>query len=226
MASIATLASQLGMLAKFVGIVLKEGLSEDFFQRVIDDPAYRARFVAAEKRGFEFLVWRTIELHDLPGPDEYYRSLVDEEETSESADDILLHLLPSVRDPDPHRTEDEDYALNQIINAMDLDLVAMSFEDLGFTRRTRRDEIYRRALSLGLELCPPETGPTLLMQYAVKSSFGRHLIAMEPIEGSDGYPRVFSIECFNGKLRLDTYNGYPDFEWSPGDVWVVSRSKR
>lgn len=53
MASIATLAPQLGMLAKFVGIVLKDGLSEDFFQRVIDDPSYRAKFLAAEKQGFE-----------------------------------------------------------------------------------------------------------------------------------------------------------------------------
>ncbi len=52
MASIATLPSLFGTLAKFFGVVLKDGLPEDFFQRVIDDPTYRTNFVAAEKQGF------------------------------------------------------------------------------------------------------------------------------------------------------------------------------
>ncbi len=79
MASIATLPSLLGMLAKFIGVVFKDGLPEDFFQKVIDDPSYRARFVAAEKLDFVLTppvpVWRkiddmTIEVNydALPGP--------------------------------------------------------------------------------------------------------------------------------------------------------------
>lgn len=51
MVSIATLVPLLGMLQKFLGITLKEGLPEKFFQMVIDDPKLRGEFVGwADRR--------------------------------------------------------------------------------------------------------------------------------------------------------------------------------
>ncbi len=53
MAPIATQLSLLGMLQKFLGIALKEGLPEKFFQAVIDDPEVRKDFIDWAKRRLE-----------------------------------------------------------------------------------------------------------------------------------------------------------------------------
>ncbi len=46
MVSIATLASLFGTIQKFLGIAAKEGLPDEFYQKVIDDPDFRSEFVA------------------------------------------------------------------------------------------------------------------------------------------------------------------------------------
>ena len=45
MASIATLASFLGTIQKFLGVAAKDGLPDEFYQKVIDDPTFRAKFI-------------------------------------------------------------------------------------------------------------------------------------------------------------------------------------
>ncbi|PIX62172.1 hypothetical protein COZ45_02585, partial [Candidatus Uhrbacteria bacterium CG_4_10_14_3_um_filter_41_21] len=45
-------------------------------------------------------------------------------------------------------------------------------------------------------------------------------IAMEPIVGSDGAPRVFDVAHVGGVRWLSASNGHPDYGWSPDDLWV------
>src|SRR5262245_53102976 len=63
-----------------------------------------------------------------------------------------------------------------------LDLVVLTAADLGFQEGyTSLAEIYRRAIELGLNLCPAEVGPQLRLQY-VDQPLGEFLhIAMDPL---------------------------------------------
>src|SRR6185436_7170477 len=64
---------------------------------------------------------------------------------------------------------------------IDLDLVIVRGADLGFEGHTSLADIYRRAVHLGLELCPPEAGPQLRLQYR-DQPVGEFLhIAMAPL---------------------------------------------
>ena len=65
---------------------------------------------------------------------------------------------------------------------MPLDLVVLTAADLGFPAGSRSlGEIYRRGAQLGLELCPPEAGPQLRLEY-LDQPVGEFLhIAMAPV---------------------------------------------
>lgn len=68
----------------------------------------------------------------------------------------------------------------------DVDLVMLSVAQLGFPREGTRAEIFARAEQLGLELCSPEVGPLLRLQYA-EQPIGEFLrIAMEPVRMGNG----------------------------------------
>lgn len=227
MSDMSTLVSDLHTLAKAMGLVQAAGLRGNFLSRLINDPAYRARFVAAEARDFErsapkadqpipapaperrdFPVWKTIQLGRHQDVDGYRKAFkAAGMKISNWGNDILgkTTLSPEL---------------------VDLDLIQVSGKDLGFTRQTRRDEIYRRALEMGLELCPPEAGPALREQYPEQPKGDWHLIAMEPIADSDGNLGVFSVERNGGRRWLNAHDGPPDDEWSPESVWIFSRSKR
>lgn len=226
MSNLATLASDLQTLSKALGLAQAAGLSENFLPRLINDPAYRARFVAAEGRGFEFLVtqaeqpipvpvldprefpvWKTIQLGRHQTVDGYRQAFeAAGMRVSPWGNDILgkTPLAPEL---------------------VDLDLVAVSGADLGCTGWTRRDEIYRRALARGLVPCPPEVGPALREQYPDQPLGEWRYIAMEPIMGSARLLRVFSVERDVDGLWLRAGDGSPGRGWHPGHVWVFSRSK-
>jgi hypothetical protein len=68
----------------------------------------------------------------------------------------------------------------------DVDLVVLSVAQLGFPREASRAEIFARAEQLGLELCSPEVGPLLRLQYA-EQPIGEFLrIAMVPVRTANG----------------------------------------
>jgi len=102
-----------------------------------------------------------------------------------------------------------------------LNLIKLKVQDLGFPGSATTDEIYKRANELGLELCPPEVGPHLRLNY--EKAFSREQakgeyfrIAMKQITDSGGYPFVFSVSRDgDGKRWLGSRWAEPDNAWVP-----------
>lgn len=94
-------------------------------------------------------------------------------------------------------------------------LVRFTVNELGLTCPTTTDKIYKRAKELGLELCPPEVGPQLRLQYKGGESMR---ITMKPIVDLNDDPRIF---------YLDTLIYSPLLELSAvvesGDNWLADR---
>lgn len=109
----------------------------------------------------------------------------------------------------------------------DADLVEVSVAGLGFNKITRYDAICARAEELGLELCPPEVGPQLRLQYADQPN-GEYLsIAMKAINNdSGGDPNVFHVNRAGDELWLHTDGGRPGSEWNPGGRFVFLRPRK
>jgi hypothetical protein len=73
---------------------------------------------------------------------------------------------------------------------------------------------------MDLELCPPDLGPYLRIDYADQPQ-GEHLfIAMKPITASDGEPRIFVVEHTSVGLSLNAARARHDDQWSPDDLFV------
>lgn len=105
-----------------------------------------------------------------------------------------------------------------------VDLVNVSVAELGFKNGAIRADIYEKAISLGLELCSPEVGPQLRLQYKDQPKGEWLQIAMEPIMSSNGRIVVFSVGHDDGGLWLDGSRGSPDRFWFGDGRWVfVSR---
>lgn len=97
--------------------------------------------------------------------------------------------------------------------SIELDLVAVSAMDLGFDRdpdHIRRDAIYARALELGLQLCPAEVGPQLLLQDWDLPAGLNLLVAMEPIAGLYDDPCVFWMTRSTGARNISVYICKPE----------------
>ncbi len=107
---------------------------------------------------------------------------------------------------------------------IEVELVAVTVAELGFSDGAKRSEIYSKAQSLGLELCPAEVGPQLRLQYLGQPpNQWLLLIAMEPIVDSDVAPRVFYLGHDSGGRWLDACYGHPDAFWHGGYRWVFCR---
>lgn len=85
-----------------------------------------------------------------------------------------------------------------------LDLVVVSVADLGFRKSQRLQDVYARAKEFGLELCPPEVGPWLRMQYRDQLMLWEAwIIGMNPITTWCHFRGVFSLYCTsNGMIAL------------------------
>ena len=108
----------------------------------------------------------------------------------------------------------------------EVDLVVVSNADLGFKDGAKVKDTYARALEIGLELCPNEVGPQLLLQYTDQPNGERLLIAMEPIIDSDDYRGLFYVKRYDdGKQSLDGFHGNPDYVWTADTRFVFLRRK-
>ena len=110
-----------------------------------------------------------------------------------------------------------------------LNLIKLKVQDLGFSDSATTDEIYKRANELGLELCPPEVGPHLRLNYekvfSREQAKGEYLkIAMKQITVSIGCPNVFDVYRYDdGKRWLNNHWAKPDYSWYPECEFVFSR---
>ena len=109
----------------------------------------------------------------------------------------------------------------------ELDLVVLTAADLGFpTGNTPVAEIYRRALQLGLELCPAEAGPQLRLQY-VNQPLGEFLhIAMQPIATWRGELVDLTVANGGAGLLLLGGDGSPDLTLHSSVKFVFVRPAR
>ncbi len=73
---------------------------------------------------------------------------------------------------------------------------------------------------LGLDLCPPEIGPELRLQYDNQPAGERVYVAMKPIAAKDGEPRIFVVEHSPAGLSLDAARARPDDQWAAKDLFV------
>ncbi len=107
----------------------------------------------------------------------------------------------------------------------EVDLVVVSVAELGFPQGATRQEIYNRAQKLGLDLCPPEVGPQLRLQYKERPMREGLLVGMEPITDSDGFPYVFRVVRVGDDLWLSRDYGYAGRFWGGNGRWVFLRRK-
>jgi len=106
----------------------------------------------------------------------------------------------------------------------DADLVSFSVAQLGFPSGATLKQIYDKAKELGLELCPPQVGPELRLSYTDQFMNEYLVVAMDPINDSEGSPGLLSV----GRSSVGEWLGYDGrvgSEWD-GDGRFVFRSRK
>jgi hypothetical protein len=106
-----------------------------------------------------------------------------------------------------------------------IDLVRVKASDLGFTEKVLTTQLFAKAKKEGLELCPPQVGLQLRVDYTDQPLNEWLSIAMEPITASGGRPSVFRLEHSGGGLWLSDAWAKPGNAWGPGDEFVFSLRK-
>jgi len=105
-------------------------------------------------------------------------------------------------------------------NREEAKLVRLMVADLGFKASATTDQIFERAQALGLELCPPDTGPNYRLKYK-DQPLGEYVsIGMKQITDSGGSPDVFSLNRFDDGLWLGSSWAEPSRAWFPDDEFV------
>ena len=110
-------------------------------------------------------------------------------------------------------------------NREEATLIRLTVADLGFKTSATTDQIYERAQILGLELCPPDTGPNYRLKYKNQPLNEWVRIGMKQIAGSDGDPSVFDLGRNDVGLWLDNRWATPGGEWGPDDRFVFRLRK-
>jgi len=108
----------------------------------------------------------------------------------------------------------------------EVELVNVSVEELGFKGSACYADICKRALELGLDLCPAEVGPQLRLQWKDQPKGTYVVVAMNAITDSDGFLSVFSVECDGGGDRyLRARSGDAGRVWDADRRFVFQRRK-
>ncbi|HBD05531.1 TPA: hypothetical protein DCZ32_03675, partial [Candidatus Uhrbacteria bacterium] len=115
---------------------------------------------------------------------------------------------------------------NQLLDSKDFqvlkktehaDLVRLTVKDLGFDNGATIDEIFKKAIELGMELCPPEVGPQLRLSYTGTDWM---LIGMKQISDRGGNPHVFYLHSDAAVLKLNASHAKPEIGWTSVDGFV------
>lgn len=110
-------------------------------------------------------------------------------------------------------------------NPEEVTLIRLTVADLGFKSTATTDQIYERAQTLGLKLCPADTGPNYRLKYKNQPLDEWIFIGMKQISGSDGRPDVFTLEHRSNGLWLHSPWSGPGPGWRTDDKFVFSLRK-
>lgn len=166
------------------------------------------RFLADELRlaVSQFLVWKTVRIGVHKNLDALTKALK-KFRVSDWAKDIMSKPV---------------FTLAQAEE--DITLCMATVKELTGKNQATTTEVLDAVKRVG-ELCPAEVGPALREAYLDQPNGEWLAIAMEPIRGSLGSPRVFSVERIGGELWLDAYYAYPADVWD-GASRFVFRSRK
>lgn len=162
-------------VGKVVGVVKEVQL------KVKPEPVAPAKdAVANSEVKKEFKVWRTIKLGTgLKTADDFCKAL------KESCYDIQIGGASYIL---------YNPAFTVSSTEKEVELVRTTTKELGFENLYQPlRKIYRQAEKVGLELCPPEVGPQLRLQYKDQLVGEILIIAMEPIADLSPSPIVYRI---------------------------------
>ncbi|MDF2038353.1 helicase [Cytobacillus oceanisediminis] len=114
-----------------------------------------------------------------------------------------------------------------------LKTVELTVMNLGFHDGATTEQLFKRARSLGLELCPHELGPHLRLKYLdqpegfsgnttkqQQAPTGSITIASEILTEDDDFPKGFYLRRINGVLWLRGYIADHLHVWNPEDRFI------
>ncbi len=110
-------------------------------------------------------------------------------------------------------------------NQEEATLIRLTVADLGFKTNATTDQIFERAQKLGLELCPPDTGPNYRLKYKDQPLNEWVRIGMKQITDSDGDSYVFFLGRDGVGLWLYYSWASQGFVCSPGYEFVFRLRK-
>jgi len=87
--------------------------------------------------------------------------------------------------------------------------------ELGFAEGAISAEIFARARSRGLELCPLELAAHCRLQFLDQSEGPYLTVASEKTKDDDAYPNGFYLRRYDGALWLRGYRATSDYVWDP-----------
>lgn len=159
-----------------------------------------------------FEIWKTIKLGTgLKTGDDFLHTL------KEGGFDVKDGVLNMLENPD----------FTTAVGEKEIDLIKVSYIELGFKNDVPLDQKIERAKELGLEPCPPEVGPQLRLQHKDQPNGEVIWVAMKPIIGSDGSPSVFGVGRLLSSLWLRGQWSPPgDVFWFPGGQFVFVRPRK
>jgi hypothetical protein len=140
----------------------------------------RGELVIAGKKPPELLPWARVTLGLYKNPTICREALKEAFLKTSGHADELLDMIPFSQ------------------REVELDLCAIDFKAAGFSNRPKRWELQAVGLSWGLELCPAEVGPALLIQGPQKIWWSSNYeVVMDPLK----------------KKRFNIYRGYELSTW-------------
>jgi hypothetical protein len=83
-----------------------------------------------------------------------------------------------------------------------LEIKVLSVEEMGFQSGAKLKDILARGVEMGYELCPPELGPALRIQYQRQRIGEELLIGMKSIPDSHRQHGIFVVSCDHNGLHL------------------------
>jgi hypothetical protein len=115
--------------------------------------------------------------------------------------------------------------------------VELTVRDLGFPQGATIAELFARATTVGLSLCPIELGAHLRLQYRDQpegargkpvrrhqAPYGSITVASEPLSDEEDFPKGFYLRCIEGVLWLRGYRSGPEHVWGPDDHFIFRQA--